>query len=128
VYVADAREFAAHVIRLDALERRNLGRGKAIEQSHLGRTFTGGKAQGGNISHAFSSPATKLDSRRYQARLVHRSLAETFIARIKRCVGFSNHIFQRHNVPRRCNQMKLPTFRGDTSRLFVENAGGTRSN
>jgi hypothetical protein len=33
VYVADAREFAAHMIRLDTLERRNLGRGKAVEQA-----------------------------------------------------------------------------------------------
>jgi hypothetical protein len=30
-YVADAREFAAHMIRLESLERRNLGRGRAIE-------------------------------------------------------------------------------------------------
>jgi hypothetical protein len=33
VYVADARKFAAGMIRLDTLERRNLGRGKAIEQA-----------------------------------------------------------------------------------------------
>ena len=33
VYVADMREFAAHMIRLDTHERRNLGRGKAIEQA-----------------------------------------------------------------------------------------------
>jgi hypothetical protein len=32
-YVANAREFAAHMIRLETLEGRNLGRGKAIEQA-----------------------------------------------------------------------------------------------
>jgi hypothetical protein len=32
-YVANMREFAAHMIRLETLERRNLGRGKAIEQA-----------------------------------------------------------------------------------------------
>jgi hypothetical protein len=32
-YVANMREFAAHMIRLKTLERRNLGRGKAIEQA-----------------------------------------------------------------------------------------------
>jgi hypothetical protein len=32
-YVADAREFAAQMIRLESLERRNLGRGKAIERA-----------------------------------------------------------------------------------------------
>jgi hypothetical protein len=32
-YVADARELAARMIRLDNLERRNLGRGKAIDQA-----------------------------------------------------------------------------------------------
>jgi hypothetical protein len=33
-YVADAREFAAHMIRLESLERRNLGRGRAVEQAN----------------------------------------------------------------------------------------------
>jgi hypothetical protein len=32
-YVANMREFAAHMIRLETLEERNLGRGKAIEQA-----------------------------------------------------------------------------------------------
>jgi len=32
-YVADAREFAAHMIRLESLDRRNLGRGRAIERA-----------------------------------------------------------------------------------------------
>ena len=32
-YVADAREHAARMIRLEELERRNVGRGKAIEQA-----------------------------------------------------------------------------------------------
>ena len=32
-YVANMREFAAHMICLETLERRNLGRGKAIEQA-----------------------------------------------------------------------------------------------
>jgi len=32
-YVADTREFAAQMIRLESLERRNLGRGRAIEQA-----------------------------------------------------------------------------------------------
>ena len=32
-YVSDAREFAAHMIRLETLERRNLGRGNAVEQA-----------------------------------------------------------------------------------------------
>ena len=32
-YVANMREFAAHMIRLEILEGRNLGRGKAIEQA-----------------------------------------------------------------------------------------------
>jgi hypothetical protein len=32
-YVAHVREFAAHMIRLESLERRNLGRGRAIEQA-----------------------------------------------------------------------------------------------
>jgi hypothetical protein len=38
-YVADAREFAAHMIHLETLEKRKLGRGRAIEQAskaHLG--------------------------------------------------------------------------------------------
>ena len=33
IYVADVREFAALSICLDTLERRNLGRGRAIEQA-----------------------------------------------------------------------------------------------
>jgi hypothetical protein len=32
-YVANMREFAAHMISLEALEGRNIGRGKAIEQA-----------------------------------------------------------------------------------------------
>ncbi len=32
-YLADAREFAAHMIRLEILERRNLGRNASIEQA-----------------------------------------------------------------------------------------------
>jgi hypothetical protein len=32
-YVANMREFAAHMVRLETLEGRNLGRGKAIEQA-----------------------------------------------------------------------------------------------
>jgi hypothetical protein len=32
-YVVDGREFAAHMIRLETLEQRKLGRGKAIEQA-----------------------------------------------------------------------------------------------
>ena len=32
-YVAHMREFAAHMIRLESLERRNIGRGRAIEQA-----------------------------------------------------------------------------------------------
>jgi hypothetical protein len=32
-HIADAREFAAHMIRLETLESRNLGRGRAIEQA-----------------------------------------------------------------------------------------------
>jgi hypothetical protein len=32
-YVADMREFAAHMIRLETLEGRNIGRGKAIERA-----------------------------------------------------------------------------------------------
>jgi hypothetical protein len=32
-YLADMREFAAHMIRLETLEKRNLGRGRAIEQA-----------------------------------------------------------------------------------------------
>ncbi len=32
-YVADMRELAAHMVRLDSLERRNLGPGKAIDQA-----------------------------------------------------------------------------------------------
>jgi hypothetical protein len=67
VYVADMREFAAHMIRLDTHERRNLDRGKAIEQAskatwdHSRRRKS---ARRGNISHALSFPATRLDGRR----------------------------------------------------------------
>jgi PHD/YefM family antitoxin component YafN of YafNO toxin-antitoxin module len=59
VYVANAREFAAHMIRLDALEltqSRPRQGNRASEQSHLGRTFTEGKAQGAAISHTRFPP------------------------------------------------------------------------
>ena len=51
-YVADAREFAAHMTRLESLERRNLGRGRAIEQAS-------------KITWADLSPQEKRKARRY---------------------------------------------------------------
>jgi uncharacterized protein (DUF2267 family) len=57
MYVADARKFAAGMIRLDTLERRNLGRGKAIEQAS--------KATWDELS-----PKEKRKARQYLTRIV----------------------------------------------------------
>ena len=51
-YVCDVREFAAHMIRLESLERRNLGRGRAIEQAS-------------KITSADLSPQERRKARRY---------------------------------------------------------------
>jgi hypothetical protein len=65
VYVANAREFAAHMIRLDALELTQSRPRQGKRAKPPGTNFHRRKsARRGNISHAFSSPATKLDSRR----------------------------------------------------------------
>jgi hypothetical protein len=53
-YVADERELAARMIRLDNLERRNLGRGKSIEQAS-------------KIAWADLSPRERRKARRYLA-------------------------------------------------------------
>ena len=57
IYVADVREFAAHMIRLDTLERRNVGRGKAVEQAS--------KATWDELS-----PKEKRKARQYLTRIV----------------------------------------------------------
>jgi hypothetical protein len=51
-YVTDVRQYAAHLIRLETLERRNLGRGKAIEQAS-------------KVTWANLSPQEKRKARKY---------------------------------------------------------------
>jgi hypothetical protein len=74
-FVADAREFAAHMIRLETLERRNLGRWKAIEQAskatwdalspqerHRGRLYLEGNALPGDNTRRPAREAEFLSS------------------------------------------------------------------
>jgi hypothetical protein len=56
-YVADAKELAAHMTRLEGLERRNLGRGKAIEQAS-------------KVTWDDLSPQERREARRYISRNV----------------------------------------------------------
>lgn len=57
-YVADAREFAARMIRLDNLEKRNLGRGRAIELA-------------GNATWDELRPQERRKARQYLAGNIH---------------------------------------------------------
>jgi hypothetical protein len=57
-YVADMREFAARMVRLESLERRNLGSGKAIEHEI-------------EVTWADLSPQERREARQYLSQNVH---------------------------------------------------------